>query len=234
MRSGMPTASATSAALFSALVLVVAVLVAYGLLRARVGRVALLAILLAYLAIPSALARLGMLNRYDPLPAPALLLLLGLSLLTVAIVFSPIGARLAAGITLGAIIALQAFRIPVELVLHRLYLDGAVPIQMTYSGRNFDVISGITGLVLGIWLLSGRPVPRGVVLGWNLLGLALLANIVGVAVLSTPVPFRQFTEGPPNLLPSTFPYIWLPSFLVQVALGSHLLVFRQLRATNSA
>ena len=31
---------------------------------------------------------------------------------------------------------------------------------------------------------------------------------------------------------STFPFIWLPSFLVQVALGSHLLVFRQLRRVN--
>ena len=231
----MATATVTSATLFSGLVLVVALVIAYGLVRARVGIVATLAILLAYLAIPSALARLGMLSRYDPLPAPALLLLLGLTLLTVAIVFSPLGARIAAEIALGAIVALQAFRIPVELLLHRLYLEGAVPIQMTYLGRNFDVISGITGLVLGLWLLRRRPTPRGVVLAWNLLCLALLVNIVAVAVLSTPVPFRRFTEGPPNLLPSTFPYIWLPSFLVQVALGSHLLVFRQLRGrpTNS-
>jgi hypothetical protein len=230
----MSEGTALSAPLFSALVLVVSVVVAYGLLRARVGRVAMLAVLLAYLVIPSALARSGMLNRYDPPPAPPLLLLLGLTLLTVAIVLSPIGARLAAGVGLGAVVVLQAFRIPVELLLHRLYLDGAVPIQMTYSGRNFDLISGLTGLVLGLWLLSGRPVPRGVVFGWNLLGLALLVNIIGIAVLSTPVSFRLFTEGPPNLLPSTFPYIWLPSFLVQVALGSHLLVFRQLRATSSA
>jgi hypothetical protein len=68
-----------------------------------------------------------------------------------------------------------------------------------------------------------------VVLAWNVLGLALLANIVAVAALSTPVPFRRFLEGPPNLLPGTFPWIWLPSFLVQVALASHLLVFRRLR-----
>jgi hypothetical protein len=216
--------------LFSALVFGVAVLVAYGLVRAGVGRVATLAMLLAYLVIPSALARLGMLNRYDPLPPPALLLVVGLTLLTVAIVSSPLGARLAAGVALGAVVALQGFRIAVELILHRLYLEGVVPIQMTYSGRNFDVITGVTGLLLGSWLLSGRPAPRALVLGWNLLGLALLLNIVGVAVLSTPVSFRRFPEGPPNLLPSTFPYIWLPSFLVQVALGSHLLIFRQLRA----
>ena len=71
-------------------------------------------------------------------------------------------------------------------------------------------------------------VPRAVVLGWNVLGLALLANIVVIAVLVTPA-LHRFPEGPPNLLPSTFPWVWLPSFLVQVALGSHLLVFRRLR-----
>ena len=148
--------------------------------------------------------------------------------MTVAVVLSRLGSRLATGVGLGAVVGLQAFRIPVELLLHRLYAEGEVPIQMTYSGRNFDMVSGVSGLVLGIWLLRGRHVPRGVVLAWNVLGLALLVNIVGIAILSAPGPFRQFTEGPANVLPSTFPYIWLPSFLVQVALGSHLLVFRQL------
>ena len=139
------------------------------------------------------------------------------------------GSLLASSIPLGAVIALQAFRIPVEVVLHRLFVEGVIPVQMTWSGRNFDVVTGLTGLLLGGWILSGRTVPRGVVLAWNVLGLALLANIVTVAALSTPVPFRRFLEGPPNLLPSTFPWIWLPSFLVQVALASHLIVFRQLR-----
>jgi hypothetical protein len=224
----MLTASAPSAGLFFGLVLVVAVLIAHGLRRATVGPGPTLALLFAYIGIPGLLAWLGVLDRYDPLPAPALLLVLGLGILTVAMVFSPIGARLAVGVSLGAVVALQTFRIPVELLLHRLYLEGAVPIEMTYSGRNFDLISGITGLLLGIWLLTERPIPRSIVLAWNILGLALLANIIGIAVLATPVPFRQFVDGPPNLLPSTFPFVWLPSFLVPVALGSHLLVFRQL------
>jgi hypothetical protein len=116
---------------------------------------------------------------------------------------------------------------------------------MTYSGRNFDIVSGVTGLLLGWWILSGRRMGSGVLLtgssavagwaaAWNVLGLALLANIVGVAALSTPVPFRSFVEGPPNLLPSEFPWVWLPSFLVQVAFGSHLLVFRKLAGRISA
>jgi hypothetical protein len=105
---------------------------------------------------------------------------------------------------------------------------------MSYLGRNFDIVSGLTGGALGLWLLMGRPVSRGALLAWNLLGLLLLANIVAVAVLATPTPFRVFTDGPPNLLPSTVPFVWLPTFLVQLAVAGHLLVFRRLRASARA
>jgi hypothetical protein len=139
---------------------------------------------------------------------------------------------MADGIPLAAIVLLQSFRIPVEWVLHRLAQEGAVPVAMTWAGRNFDIVTGVTALLLGLALARGRRIPRAVVLGWNILGLALLANIVVVAVRATPG-FRAF-PGPPNLLPGTFPYVWLPSFLVEVALGSHLLVFRRLRRARES
>ena len=224
--SGLP--SSPSAVLFCLVVLAVAVAVAAGLRRAGAGVRPLLAILFAYIAIPGHLARTGALGAWDATPPPGLLLIFGLSVLTALIVFSAVGTRIVDGVPLAAIVLLQSFRIAVEWLLHRLYLEGSVPVQMTWSGRNLDVISGITGLLLGLALLRGVRVPRAVVLGWNVLGLALLANIVIVAVLATPA-LHHFVGGPPNLLPSTFPWVWLPSFLVQVALGSHLLVFRRLR-----
>jgi hypothetical protein len=127
-----------------------------------------------------------------------------------------------------AMIGYQSFRIGVELLLHRLAVQDVVPVQMTYSGRNFDIVSGITAAMLGFWMSRGGRPSRVVLLAWNLLGLVLLINIVTVAVLSTPVSFRHFHEGPPNLVPSEFPEIWLPSFLVQVALFGHLVMFRLL------
>jgi hypothetical protein len=224
--SGLP--SSPSAVLFCLVVLVVALAVAVGLRRAGAGVRPLLAILFAYIAIPGHLARTGALDAWDATPPPGLLLIAGLSVLTALIVFSAVGTRIVYGVPLAAIVLLQSFRLVVEWLLHRLYLEGSVPVQMTWSGRNLDVLSGITGLLLGLALLRGVRVPRAVVLGWNILGLTLLANIVAVAVLATPA-LHLFAGGPPNLLPSTFPWVWLPSFLVQVALGSHLLVFRRLR-----
>jgi hypothetical protein len=213
-------------------VTVTAVTLALVMALRRAGVSASLGLLLGvvYVGVPAGLAGAGLLDRYNPLPAPALLLVLGITVLTVALTLTRLGGLVANAIPLAAVVALQAFRVAVELWLHRLYLEGVVPVQMTYAGRNFDIVSGVTGLLLGAWLLAGRPAPRGLVLAWNLLSLALLANIVTIAILATPVPFRQFFDGPPNLLPSTFPYVWLPSLLVQVALASHLIVFRQLRA----
>ena len=166
-----------------------------------------------------------MLDRYNPLPAPALVMVLALTVVTLTMTLSPVGRRVAVRIGLPALVGFQAFRIPVEWLLHRLYQEGVIPVQMTYAGRNFDIVSGLTAAALGMWLARGGR-SRGLVFAWNVLGLALLANIVTIAVLSTPVPFRQFTDGPANLLPSLMPYVWLPSFLVQLALAGHVLVFR--------
>ena len=218
--------------LFCTLVLVVLAVVVVALRRAGVRAGNIVGLILAYLAVPGLLAGVGVLDRYNPLPAPALLLMLGLTALTAFLTLGKRGAEIAAATPLAFLIVLQAFRIDVEWLLHRLFLERVVPVQMTYAGRNWDVITGITGLLLGGWLLSGRSAPRWLVIIWNVVGLGLLLNIVIIAVLSTPVPFRRFLAGPPNLLPSSFPYVWLPSFLVELALASHLLVFRKLRGAD--
>lgn len=180
-----------------------------------------------WLAIPGVLAWSGLLDRYSPLPAPALVMIAVLTVGTVVLAFSRVGARIVETVPLAGLVGYQVFRVGVEYVLHRLCDEGVVPVQMTFMGRNFDIVSGLTAFALALWLRSGRRAP-GLVLAWNLLGLALLAHIVLIAVLSTPVPFRHFDNEPANLLPSMFPYVWLPSFLVQAALFGHLLVFRAL------
>jgi hypothetical protein len=218
--------------LFVALVLVMALIVVHGLRQAGVQAGVIVAIALAYLLVPGILAWRGMLDRYNPLPAPALLMVLVLTVITLTLTLSSVGGRLIACIGLPALVGFQAFRIPVEWLLHRLYQEGVIPVEMTYAGRNFDIVSGLTAAALGWWLARGGRSP-GLVVAWNVLGLALLANIVTIAVLSTPVPFRQFTDGPANLLPSLMPYVWLPTFLVQLALAGHVLIFRHIRSAGA-
>ena len=222
-------------ALFVAIVVAVAGIFAYAALkpvqgkghrgRGRYGVVAI--VLVFWLAMPAVLAIRGILDRYAPLPAPGVVLVGQLTLGTAVLAFSPFGSRWAGGIPLAGLVGYQAFRVPLELVLHQFYAEGVIPVQMTYAGRNFDIVTGLLAAALGLWLRAGHHSAR-LVAAWNILGLALLANIVTVAILSTPVPFRYFMNDPANLLPSTFPYVWLPTFLVQAALFGHLLVFRAL------
>jgi hypothetical protein len=111
--------------------------------------------------------------------------------------------------------------------MHRAYEEGIMPVQMSYSGRNFDIVTGITAALLGAWLARG-PVPGWVVGAWNLLGLALLVNVVTVAILATPV-FRWFGDEHLNVWVTYPPFVWLPAVMVTAAWAGHLVIWRRLR-----
>jgi len=174
------------------------------------------------------LASAGVLSEFSTFPPPMMRLVAAVTVLTVVLATGRLGARLACGLPLAGLVAFQGFRVLVELVLFALYREGALPVQMTFEGLNFDVVSGLSALALGAILWRGR-VPRGCVLAWNVVGLALLVNIVVIAVLSMPTRLRFFAAEPPNVLVAEPPFVLLPTVLVQAALFGHLLVLRRLR-----
>ena len=126
-----------------------------------------------------------------------------------------------------SIIWLQSFRIIVEILLWRLYIDNLAPIQMTFEGRNFDILSGLTALVVA-YLVANKKISSPLVIAWNLTCLALLVNIVAIAILSMPTPFRVFMNEPANTIVTKFPIVWLPALLVPLAYGLHFLSLRQM------
>ena len=64
------------------------------------------------------------------------------------------------------------------------------------------------------------------------MGLALLVNVVTVAVLSTPL-FAYFGEERLNVFVTYPPFVWLPAVMVLAAFAGHLLVFRALHVSPS-
>lgn len=194
--------------------------------RVEVAAPAAGAVVGIWFCLPAALANQGLLTDFSSVPPPLLRLVFSLVVLGVVLVLSPLGKRLSQ-LPLAGLVALQGFRLPLELAMHRSYEQGLMPVQMSYSGLNFDIITGVTALALGLALYRGR-VAKGWIWAWNVLGLLLLLNIVVIAILSTPVPFRQFHNEPANTFVTTFPYVWLPTVMVQVAWVGHLLIFRRL------
>ena len=116
---------------------------------------------------------------------------------------------------------IHVIRIPVEIVLHWLYSGGGIPREMTFSGYNFDIVSGLTALIVYFLAFRNGKVNVRLLFAWNILGLALLAVIVTLAILSFPSPMEQIAFEQPNRAVAFFPYIWLPTVVVPVVLFCH-------------
>ena len=128
----------------------------------------------------------------------------------------------------------QSFRIAVELLLWLACIRGIVPQQMTFEGYNFDVLSGLFALPVGWALAKHKSYAKSLAIVYNVGGLLLLFNIVTIAVLSMPTPFRQFMNEPANTIVAQFPFIYLPGVLVVLAFAFHIFSLRQLMMKNSA
>lgn len=149
--------------------------------------------------------------------------------LSVGLGVSTVGRRLAAGLPLAILVGVQSFRLPLELMMHRAYDAGLMPVQMSYSGLNFDIVTGITALIVAVLLATGRVGLR-TVRAWTVMGTLLLVNIIVISWLSAPTPWRVFRDGPANVWVTTAPYIWLPTVMVAFAILGHIVVYRRLRA----
>ncbi len=123
---------------------------------------------------------------------------------------------------------LHSVRILVELVLFWLFVHGAVPELMTFEGRNFDIIAGITAPLIYVLAFKKHEINKKLLLVWNLISLLLLLNIEINAALSAPLPFQQFAFDQPNVAILYFPFVWLPSCIVPLVLLSHLAAIRQM------
>ena len=195
-------------------------------------------ILFSWLAIQSVIALTGFYTETDSLP-PRFILLIGPALLFIAILFISSSGRLFIDrLDNSMLTLLHAVRIPVEIVLLWLSIYKTIPELMTFEGRNPDILSGISALVIYFLMFRLKKYNRTVLLIWNFICLGLLINIVVIAILSAPFVFQRFAFDQPNIALMYFPYIWLPAIVVPLVLLAHLssirqlLLERKLRATS--
>jgi hypothetical protein len=123
---------------------------------------------------------------------------------------------------------LNIVRIPVELVLLWLFLNKVVPQLMTFEGRNFDILAGVSAPIVAYFVFTKEKLSPKILLVWNIFCLGLLINIVFLALFSAPIPLQKFAFEQPNIAIVYFPFSWLPTFVVPIVLFGHLASIRQL------
>lgn len=116
---------------------------------------------------------------------------------------------------------LHTVRIPVEIVLLYLFFYKMVPELMTFEGRNFDILAGLTAPIIGLLYLKNK-ISKQTLLIWNMVGLLLVLFILVNGILSAELPFQQFGFEQPNRALGYFPYILLPSTIVPLVIYTHL------------
>ena len=181
----------------------------------------------AWLALTWSVAQAGLLARFELRPPPFLLLVVVIVAASSALAFGPIGTALVRGVPLWGLVLAQSFRLPLELAMHQAVVEGVMPNQMSYSGANFDIVTGTTAIVVA-WLLATGRAGRRLAAAWNVMGALLLINIVTVAILSTPV-VGAFGPDRLNTFVAYPPFVWLPTVMVSAAIAGHLVVWRALR-----
>jgi len=116
---------------------------------------------------------------------------------------------------------LHFVRFPVEIILFQLFLYKMVPELMTFEGRNFDIIAGITAPIIA-FLYWKNKIGRKTLLVWNGFALAFILFIFINGILSAELPFQQFGFDQPNKAMTHFPFILLPATIVPIVIWTHI------------
>lgn len=180
-----------------------------------------------WIAFVCALGQSQILTDFSSLPPRFLLFWVVILITAAAFAFSETGKTLAAKTPLWILIGFQGFRILAEWTLYNGYKEGMFPVQMTFEGRNFDIVTGILALLL-IPILRKNPDNRALAWSFNIIGFVLLVTITVIATVSAPTPLRQFMNEPANTAVAFMPHILLPGVLVQAAYAGHFLLTRKL------
>ena len=183
----------------------------------------------AFISIWSASGAMGKFENFPFNFAPVIVI--PLVTIVLLLIFSKGLAEILLQIPPDRIIVLQNFRVFVEILLWLLFVASMGPEHMSFEGRNFDILAGLTAPVIA-WALRKNKISKTIAIVWNFACLGLLINIVTIAILSTPSPIRMFFEEPSSKVVTLFPISFLPGFLVPLAYTLHFFSLKQLFASQ--
>lgn len=183
-------------------------------------------VLLGYAALQYGVAATGFYENTEVLPPRFLLNIVPAVFAVLWLFLSKKGKAFAAGFLPERILWVHVVRIPVEVILFGLFTIGLLPEIMTFAGRNFDIVAGITAPIIWYLAYSRKVLSPGLLKAWHVFALLLLLNIVVTAILSVELPFQQFGFEQPNVGVLMAPFNLLPAVVVPLVLVGHIVGLR--------
>ena len=162
----------------------------------------------------------GLPQKYILPVAP--LIFLSILLCGLGVGLSSWGKRLSA-LNIWQLAFFQSFRLPLEVVLYLWAKTQTVPVTMTWTGQNWDIVSGILACLVVIRIFRNRYYLWLV----NITGIILLLNVIRVVIFSSPLPFAWNLERPLQLI-FYMPYALIGFVCVWGAVLGHVVLSRAL------
>ncbi len=187
-----------------------------------------LLVILTWMLIVGLLGIKGFYQKPNTFPPRFTLLLVPPVLFLILIFSNKTNTQFLNNLNLKWLTILHTVRVPVEIILYYLFLEGLIPDLMTFDGYNFDIIAGISAPIVFYLMFKSNKINKRGLLIWNFICLGLLLNILTIAILSAETPLQQFAFEQPNIGVTYFPFVWLPAVIVPIVLFSHIASIKQL------
>ncbi|MEL6560721.1 MAG: hypothetical protein AAFQ94_21185, partial [Bacteroidota bacterium] len=126
-------------------------------------------------------------------------------------------------------IAYQSFRVVIEVLFYFTFLEGILPVQVTFEGANYDVLLGASAIIMGIYA-SKKNTSKKVLISWNIIGIAIVAFAAFTFITSFYFPSiwgQESAEISQEF--NQFSFLLLPLFFMPSAIFMHGLSIIQLR-----
>jgi hypothetical protein len=184
-------------------------------------------LLVLWLVLQGLISLTGFYTVSNTIPPRFILLVLPPLVVIATLFFTLKGKVFIDSLDIKTLTLLHTIRIAIEIILFLVFLQKGIPGIMTFEGRNFDIISGLTAPFIYYFGFIKKQLNEKIIAAWNIVCLVLLINIVITAILSAPFAFQKLAFEQPNVAILYFPFVWLPCCIVPIVLFSHLVAIRR-------
>jgi hypothetical protein len=182
-------------------------------------------LLLLWLGYAIVISQSGLLKNFTLPPRVPLLLVIPSIVLIIFVTGRPSFKSVLMKTPIHLPVFLISFRVFVELLIYGAYRNGIFPKRVTFEGLNFDVLVGLSSLIIGM-LLVKKMISLQALWIWNIISMLVLTLTMFSFVSAYYFTDWVTTTGHDELV--SFPYLLLVSVLLPIAIFLHVFIVRQI------